>query len=248
MMAPRPIIRPGDKKSAVIEAKKLTVSHLKKFGKDDLAAGINVRSNVYGQNAVKGVRYVQRRFKLAVDGVVGPNTWKVLDYARKPKPPVPVLVVMTRNQWDARPAKGVTVTNWTSSTITRVHHTVTPKPSGSGKDLITNEMEEVRSIQNFHMNSRKWNDIGYNFLIAPSGRVYEGRGKEVVGAHTEDHNHDCGIAFMGNYDTDELTRAQITAFNLLRRKLGIAKGAKVPHSATSSTSCPGKNAKRQLGL
>jgi hypothetical protein len=244
----RPIIKPGDKNSSVIEAKKLTVAHLKAFGKDEMATAINVKTKTYGPNAVKGVRYVQRRFKIGVDGVIGPQTWKVLDYARKPKPPVPVLVIIPRNQWGARPAKGVELTKWGSKQSTRVHHTVTEKPKGTGKDLIADEKEEIRKIQNFHMNTRKWNDIGYNFLIAPSGRVYEGRGKDVVGAHTEGHNEDCGIAFIGNYDVDTLTRAQITAFNLLRRKLGISGGPKIKHSTTSSTSCPGKNVVRQLGL
>jgi N-acetylmuramoyl-L-alanine amidase len=98
------------------------------------------------------------------------------------------------------------------------------------------------------MDSRKWNDIAYNFLIAPSGRVYEGRGKEVEGAHTQGHNNDCGIAFLGDYTTTKLTKAQITAYKLLRRKLGISGGPAIAHSKTSSTSCPGAMTKKQLGL
>ena len=114
--------------------------------------------------------------------------------------------------------------------------------------MIEAEKAAVRAIQKYHMDARKYNDIAYNFLIMPSGRVYEGRGKEVEGAHTLGHNDDCGIAFVGDYNEMKLTRAQITAFNLLRRRMGVAGGQKYPHSATFNTSCPGKNAKSQLGL
>ena len=98
------------------------------------------------------------------------------------------------------------------------------------------------------MDSRKYNDIAYNFLIVPSGRVYEGRGKEVEGAHTLGHNEDCGIAFVGDYSKQKLTTAQIIAYKNLRRKLGVSGGPEHPHSATYNTSCPGSNIVKQLGL
>lgn len=56
----------------------------------------------------------------------------------------------------------------------------------------------VRLIQTFHIESRKWSDISYNFLIGSDGRIYEGRGWNVVGAHTKNHNkHSIAIAFIG---------------------------------------------------
>lgn len=246
-MAHHPLIKPNDKNRAVLRAKRLTIAHLIKFGKKDLANDINPRITVYGPEAVKGVKYVQRRFKLKVDGVIGPNTWKVLEYAAT-KPQVPVLTIIPREKWSARTPRGVDMTKWGSKTPTRVHHTVTPKPKGSGAELINAEHEALRQIQKYHMDTRKYVDIAYNFLIMPSGRVYEGRGRNVVGAHTLGHNEDCGIAFVGDYSKDTLTRAQITAFNLLRRKLGISGGPKAPHSATYNTSCPGDNVVKQLGL
>lgn len=41
-------------------------------------------------------------------------------------------------------------------------------------------------LQNYHMDSNGWWDIGYNFLIGGDGNVYEGRGWGVVGAHAGD--------------------------------------------------------------
>lgn len=35
---------------------------------------------------------------------------------------------------------------------------------------------QMRNIQNFHMNTNGWADIGYNFCIGDPGQVYEGRG------------------------------------------------------------------------
>ena len=39
-----------------------------------------------------------------------------------------------------------------------------------------------KQIQNAHM-GKKWNDIGYNFIIGGDGRIYEGRGQH-RGAHS----------------------------------------------------------------
>ena len=35
------------------------------------------------------------------------------------------------------------------------------------------------------MESKNWDDIGYNFLIGGDGGVYEGRGWDKQGAHTK---------------------------------------------------------------
>jgi len=246
-MAGHPLIRPGDINRATPRAKRLAKRHLIKFGKADMAKVINTKHQKYGPAAVKGVKYIQRRYKLTVDGIIGPNTWKVLEYARV-RPRVPVLTIMSRNQWAARTPRGVERVVWTSKTPTRVHHTDTGMPTGSGKALIESEKNIMRAIQKYHMDNRKYADIAYNFIIMPSGRVYEGRGKAVQGAHTYGHNKDCGIAFVGDYGTDKLNTKQVLAYKLLRRKMGVAGGKAYPHSDTSNTSCPGDNIEKRLGL
>lgn len=58
----------------------------------------------------------------------------------------------------------------------------------------------VRLIQSFHMDSRKWSDIGYNFLIGGDGSIFEGRGWNVIGAHTRGYNMiSLGICFIGTF-------------------------------------------------
>lgn len=56
----------------------------------------------------------------------------------------------------------------------------------------------VREAQAFHMGpSRGWADIGYNLLICPHGRAIEGRGLDMIGAHSPGVNvTHYGVQFM----------------------------------------------------
>jgi N-acetylmuramoyl-L-alanine amidase len=50
------------------------------------------------------------------------------------------------------------------------------------------------------MDTNKWNDIGYNFLVGEDGNVYEGRGWNTVGTHAGNFNKkSIGICFIGNF-------------------------------------------------
>ncbi|XP_012588706.1 PREDICTED: peptidoglycan recognition protein 3 [Condylura cristata] len=58
----------------------------------------------------------------------------------------------------------------------------------------------VRDLQSYHMDSRNFCDIGYNFLVGEDGGVYEGVGWNTQGSHSYGHNDFAlGIAFMGNF-------------------------------------------------
>ena len=57
-----------------------------------------------------------------------------------------------------------------------------------------------------------WSDIGYNFLIGGDGRVYEGRGWGVQGAHTYGYNSIAvGICYIGDFTSVMPTPAQLQA-------------------------------------
>ena len=96
--------------------------------------------------------------------------------------------IVTRAEWKARPRRGTAATvNIGARTATCTHH--------DGSNIITvrsfaEACARVRADQNYHMNSNGWDDIGYNFLVisAPGvagvdGLIFEGRGRDVVGAH-----------------------------------------------------------------
>lgn len=73
-------------------------------------------------------------------------------------------------------------------------------------------MPIIRNIQKYHIESARFSDIGYNFLIGGDGNSYEGRGWDFVGAHTGGHNTgSIGIAFIGMFDETPPTAVQLNA-------------------------------------
>ncbi len=87
----------------------------------------------------------------------------------------------------------------TYSTVTHliVHHS-------AGNNTSTNWAASVASIFDFHVNGNGWSDVGYNYLIAPDGTLFYGRGggNNVVGAHYCNKNtNTMGVCMMGTYTT-----------------------------------------------
>ncbi|NDC78768.1 MAG: hypothetical protein EBZ67_12980, partial [Chitinophagia bacterium] len=77
----------------------------------------------------------------------------------------------------------------------------------------------VLSIWNSHVNTNGWADIGYNYLIDPLGRLYEGRGggDNVTGAHFCGTNGGTmGTCMLGTYTTTSISD---TARRMLTRIL-----------------------------
>lgn len=118
------------------------------------------------------------------------------------------------------------------------HHTVTPTP--------LNPSAEVQQLRNIDMQHRAkgWGGIGYNFVVGPSGTVYEGRGQK-VGAHNDGENStSIGIAFLGDFTKVPPTpAAAIAAVELLQHLRAV--GALTSsyrlrgHRDSDSTACPG---------
>ncbi len=96
-----------------------------------------------------------------------------------------------------------------------VHHTV------NANDYTRSEVPGIlRSIYAYHVKSRGWSDIGYNFLIDRFGRIWEGRyggvDRPVVGAHTLGYNDDSFAASaIGNYQIAKPSTAMIQAYATL---------------------------------
>ncbi len=111
--------------------------------------------------------------------------------------------LVTRAQWGARtPLRRVHGELSDESTC----HWNGPKVTVGGKDTWDHSRcaQLVRGIQNFHMDTRGWSDIAYNFLECPHGYTFEGRGLNIVnGANgTNDGNRSshaiCCLAGEGN--------------------------------------------------
>jgi uncharacterized protein with LGFP repeats len=81
-----------------------------------------------------------------------------------------------------------------------VHHT-----AGTNNYRCVDSARIIRGIQAYHVRSKGWNDIGYNFLVDRCGTLFEGRAggvtRPVLGAHTLGFNsHSAAIAVLGDYD------------------------------------------------
>lgn len=104
----------------------------------------------------------------------------------------------------------------------------------------------MRQMQSHHMRGNGWTDIGYHFVIFPSGRVYEGRPIMYYGAHARGANEKVGISFAGNYERATLTVPQLEAYNALLQRLRATTA--IGHYRVNATACPGKNIKSKLGV
>jgi len=138
--------------------------------------------------------------------------------------------IISRDEWGARRPRSRSTTSWGHRTEFVVHHSEGP---------VT---QTPRSIQDFHMDGRGWADIGYNFLVDHKGRIYEGRGWLVVGAHAVGHNTSgVGVCVIGR-DGADITGAAKRSVRWLYDEATRRKGrqlAKRCHSDVNSTSCPG---------
>lgn len=149
-------------------------------------------------------------------------------------------------------AKILSRKNWTSAraggsamAVSRQRGIVVHYPA-AGKDIgvisQASECSRLRGWRNYHVKGRGWADLGYNFAIGQSGRIYEGRGLR-VGAHATGHNSSTvGVLFIVG-DNEELTQEARNAFKALRaylRKKGVGAGV-WGHQQMSgaSTRCPG---------
>ncbi|MEV5963418.1 peptidoglycan recognition protein [Kribbella sp. NPDC051952] len=125
----------------------------------------------------------------------------------------------------------------------------------------------VRAMYAYHVKSRGWCDLGYNFLVDRFGRAFEGRfgGAQlpVLGAHTAAFNSNSfGVAVIGNFEKTappaamlEMTarviawkldanyRSPLATITLDGSRLHTVSG----HRDTKATACPGALLYKQLG-
>ncbi|XP_034557254.1 peptidoglycan recognition protein 5 isoform X2 [Notolabrus celidotus] len=147
--------------------------------------------------------------------------------------------VVSREQWGAASPKSKETLKGSAKRVV-IHHTALPSCNG-----LQECKARLVSIQRGHMTDKKFDDIGYNFLVGGDGTVFEGRGWGVVGAHAKGNNHDSlGIAFMGNFNNDTPSTEAIMSVKQLLKN-GVAQGnlqkdyVLLGHRDLGSTECPG---------
>ncbi|CAH1101152.1 unnamed protein product [Psylliodes chrysocephalus] len=148
--------------------------------------------------------------------------------------------IISRQAWGAKAAKSKQNFAQNPPPYVVIHHSETPSCTTS--DSCT---RRVKNIQDFHINSRGWSDIGYNFLIGGDGNVYEGRGWGIRGAHVPKYNsRSIGICMIGNFQSSTPPSNQMEALkNLISCGTDSNKIASdyhlIGHRQGKDTDCPG---------
>ncbi|XP_037906725.1 peptidoglycan-recognition protein LC isoform X2 [Hermetia illucens] len=122
-----------------------------------------------------------------------------------------VLRMVSRAEWVAQPPRNTLNDLELPARRVIIAHTATEGCLSQGSCTF-----HVRYIQTFHMESRQWDDISYNFLVGGDGAVYEGRGWDKEGAHTKGFNkNSICIAFIGTFINQVPPDRQLNAAKLL---------------------------------
>lgn len=153
----------------------------------------------------------------------------------------PIVRVVSRAEWGARPPRAVTVDAVTTEAY--LHHT-----AGAG-----NGAQYMRAMQDYHM-GKGWNDIAYNYVVDPDSlEVYEGRGAHVrPGAQYGYNRGTVAVCVMGDYRTKPATDELYAVLALVMRALyqndaGPALFTGGHRDAPGqSTSCPAELDYRQV--
>lgn len=162
--------------------------------------------------------------------------------------------IRSRAAWGADESMVRSTPSYATVRSAFVHHTV-----NSNSYSAAEVPGLMRSIYAYHVRSRGWNDIGYNFVVDRFGRIWEGRAggvsRAVVGAHTAGYNS-TGFAMsaLGTYSSTKASSSVLAAFaDLFAWKFAIhgvdpsrtayldttGRNAILGHRNLQQTECPG---------
>ena len=145
-----------------------------------------------------------------------------------------------RSEWAQRPITMRSIDPMGRIWRITVHH------SGEAPDFKDPAEDVMRRIERAHQ-GKDWACIGYHFVIARDGRIFEGRPLLYQGAHSTGDNNigNIGICLLGDFDQQVPSKTQrenlIDLLDRLCRRYGIAHDKVYGHRDFRSTECPGKN-------
>jgi len=191
-------------------------------------------------------------------GLPGP-VWP--DKERPPAPParVPTAVrkapsgippgVISRSAWtDGQPRWNLSKPMNGVQRIT-VHHDAVNSQGLTAYAAVARRLSGIR--QSHMARGREWVDIGYHYIIDPTGRVWAGRPVSIEGAHVAATNpHNLGIMVMGNFDEHRPTTEALAALDSFvadqMRRHRLSVGRVYTHQELKPTACPGRNLQRYM--
>lgn len=155
------------------------------------------------------------------------------------------LSIQPRAAWNAAQplAHRLTAASGGWSRIT-IHHSAKYSKE-IGAPTSGNVAETLKDIQTVHMRDRGWGDIGYHFLIDPTGRIWQGRLLDWQGAHAQGSNNvaNIGICLLGDFNHERPDPRALESLERLTDALcerhKIAHNRVYGHQKFAATECPG---------
>lgn len=154
-----------------------------------------------------------------------------------------------RVTWNARAPKFVTPLNPREVRGLSFHYT------GMNADEQADHRNcpaRVQAVQNYHMDTQKWNDGAYNFVVCKHGSIFVMRGwwaRSAANGTNAANDAYIAVCFLGD-DTagrDDVTRAGRAALARIIDRFEHHYGKRPvlrPHSAFRQTACPGNEIRR----
>jgi hypothetical protein len=132
----------------------------------------------------------------------------------------PTIAVISRAAWGARDQ--VCTPDVAGQLVGAVvHHTA----GSNSYSTQAQAMQQIRNDQRYHIEGRKWCDLGYNFVVDKWGNIYEGRANSltqpVIGVHAGGFNTGTvGVSMLGTYDAAPSAQTQRAVGQIIGYRLG----------------------------
>ncbi|HEY8584368.1 MAG TPA: peptidoglycan recognition protein [Capillimicrobium sp.] len=130
--------------------------------------------------------------------------------------------IITRAEWGADRLKLRGTPEYGTVEMAFVHHTVNANTYGP-----EDSAGIVLAIAKYHIDTNRWNDVGYNFLVDKYGQIFEGRAggitQAVIGAQAQGYNAvSTGVSNIGTFEDTGQTDAALNAMaKLIAWKLAL---------------------------
>lgn len=162
-------------------------------------------------------------------------------------PAVPRPPIVAASQWGSQPQPISPERRHTPSIVT-IHH------AGETWTGERDPADFVRAMQAWGQRDKGWPDLPYHFLIAPDGRIFEGRPLEYEPESNTDYplaGH-VGVELMGNFEVQrpslQQLRSCVALVAWLCDSLDIDPATIEGHrdAAPGQTACPGRDLYRYI--
>ena len=142
---------------------------------------------------------------------------------------------VSRDEWDARPTKR-SFTRLRPSRMVGivVHHSGVPNPPDG--------VAAIRAFERYHMETRGWNAIAYNWLVDERGVIYEGRGPGIVSGATKHYNFKTESICYSGFGGSEVPEVALVSISEVIEDIQSRYGGRLwlkGHQDLAATACPG---------